>query len=110
MADFRRSRRAGRRWMLNGLWNLRGRRSLAARSKSVARPSRRTCRPGLEGLEGRQLLAAWLGAIPTVTVPAYLGYQVALNGSGAGAPETFTASSSNPNVKVTVAKGHFITL
>lgn len=81
-----------------------------ARSEGFRRPSRLNHRPNLEILETRQLLAASLAPIANVTVPAYLGYQVTLNGSGAGAPQTFTAKSNNPNVKVTVAGGHFVTL
>jgi cyclophilin family peptidyl-prolyl cis-trans isomerase len=75
---------------------------------TATRESRRR-QPRLESLEERQLLAASLATIPNVSVPAYLGYQVALNGSAAGGPETFTASSSNPRIKVSVAQGHFIT-
>jgi cyclophilin family peptidyl-prolyl cis-trans isomerase len=81
-----------------------------ARFRSEQKPPRRSRRPVLEALEGRQLLKATLAAIPAVSVPAYLGYQVPLNGTGALGPQTFTASSSNPNIKVSVAKGDFVTL
>src|SRR4051794_36269158 len=64
-----------------------------------------------EALEGRQLLAASLAPIGTVTVPTTLGFQVLLNGSGGGATsQTFTVSSSNPDIKATVAQGKYLTL
>ncbi len=65
----------------------------------------------VEGLEGRQLLAASLAAIPNVTVPALIGYQVPLDGSTGGATQqNFTVTSSNPDIKATVAQGSFITV
>lgn len=96
--------------MLDRLWRNGIGRRLETPSRTSGRRSPRPCVAAIENLEGRQLLAASLAQIPMVNVPAYLGYQVALNGSAAGAPETFTATSSNPNIKVSVAQGHFITL
>lgn len=77
-------------------------------SRKSSRPARR---PGVEGLEGRQLLAAAIAAIPDVTVPAQIGYQVPVNGSASGATQqTFTVTSSNPDIKASVAKGQFVTV
>jgi cyclophilin family peptidyl-prolyl cis-trans isomerase len=57
----------------------------------------------VEVLEGRQLLTASLAPITNFTVPAGLGYQLPLDGSGTSDPQTFTATSSNPDIKVSVA-------
>jgi cyclophilin family peptidyl-prolyl cis-trans isomerase len=57
------------------------------------------------------MLTASLAPIAAITAPAALGYQVPLNGSGSGAiSQSYTASSSNPDVKVTVATGQFLTI
>jgi cyclophilin family peptidyl-prolyl cis-trans isomerase len=67
----------------------------------------------VEVLEGRQLLAASLAPISNISVPAQLGYQLALNGSGdttAGTSQTFTVTSDNPRIAATVASGPFWTL
>ncbi len=61
------------------------------------------CQPLVEVLEGRQLLTASLAPITNFTVPAGLGYQLPLDGSGTSDPQTFTATSSNPDIKVSVA-------
>jgi cyclophilin family peptidyl-prolyl cis-trans isomerase len=75
------------------------------------KPTRAGRRPQVERLEGRQLMTASLAPISAVTVPAGVGFQVPLNGSGSGVPtQTFTVTSSNPNIKATVAQGEFITL
>jgi cyclophilin family peptidyl-prolyl cis-trans isomerase len=65
-------------------------------------------RPGLESLEGRQLLAT-LGPIADVNSAAGLGYQLPLEG-GNGGPQTYSVTSSNPNVIVTPAQGQFWTV
>jgi len=58
----------------------------------------------VEVLESRQLLTASLAPITNFTVPAGLGYQLPLDGSGTSDPQTFTATSSNPDIiKVSVA-------
>jgi cyclophilin family peptidyl-prolyl cis-trans isomerase len=68
-------------------------------------------RPQLEPLEGRQLLAASLAPIADVSVPANLGFQVPLDGSGSGAAtQSFTVTSSNPDIPASVAVGKFLTL
>jgi cyclophilin family peptidyl-prolyl cis-trans isomerase len=91
-----------------------GRRSRTARplTGQNARPVRRmSCLSGLDALEGRQLMTASLQAIPTVTVPALQGYTVPLlANSGATDAQTFTVTSSNPNITASVAQGPFWTL
>jgi cyclophilin family peptidyl-prolyl cis-trans isomerase len=65
----------------------------------------------VEVLEGRQLLTASLQPIASFSVPAQMGYQLPLDGSGDTDPsQTYTATSSNPNIKVSVAQGPFWTL
>jgi cyclophilin family peptidyl-prolyl cis-trans isomerase len=56
------------------------------------------------------LLTASLALLPSISAPDYLGSQVALNGSGSNVPtQTFAVSSSNPDIKATVAQGKFLT-
>ena len=69
---------------------------------------RRAHRPGLEGLEGRHLLVASLEPIANLTVPADLGRVVRLDGGPDD--QTFTASSDNPNVRVSVVNGPFLSI
>jgi cyclophilin family peptidyl-prolyl cis-trans isomerase len=72
---------------------------------------RARCRPALESLEQRQLLAASLGSLPDITVPDYLGYQVPLDGSGSNAStQNYSVTSSNPDIAATVAQGQFLTM
>ncbi|HKM53956.1 MAG TPA: hypothetical protein VJY33_11140, partial [Isosphaeraceae bacterium] len=72
---------------------------------------KRAAQPLLEVLEDRRLLSASLATIPALTVPAQLGYQLPLDGSGTTDPsQTFTATSSNPELQVSVAQGPFWTL
>jgi hypothetical protein len=78
--------------------------------REARKPSRAGRRPQFESLEGRQLLAASLAPIANVSVPATLGNQLPLDGSGANAPQTFTVRSSNPDIETTVAQGQFLTL
>jgi cyclophilin family peptidyl-prolyl cis-trans isomerase len=56
-------------------------------------------------------LSASLAPIPDVTVPAQLGYQVPLNGSGGTDPsQKYNATSDNPDIQVSVAQGPFWTI
>lgn len=81
-------------------------------TRCTKRPvQKQAAQPLPEVLEDRQLLAASLAPIPALTVPAQLGYQLPLDGSGTTAPsQTFTATSSNPDIQVSVAQGPFWTL
>ena len=67
-------------------------------------------RPFQEILEDRLLLSASLAPISNLTVPALQGYQLPLDGSGTTDAQTFTATSSNPDIKVSVAQGQFWTV
>jgi len=72
------------------------------------------CRPDLrlELLEDRRLLTASLAAIPAQTGPAQMGAAVLLNGSGATGTtqQTFSVTSSNPDIAATVAQGPFFSV
>ena len=96
--------------MLDRIWKVHSRSDRhGAGSRPGSKHSRR--QPLVEVLEGRQLLTASLAPIANVTVPAQLGYQLPLDGSGTTDPsQTFTATSSNPDIKVSVAQGQFWTL
>lgn len=72
--------------------------------------SRIVRRPVVESLEDRRLLTSSLATLPDISVPASIGYQVTLNGSASGAPtQKFTVTSSNPDIKASIAQGPFIT-
>jgi cyclophilin family peptidyl-prolyl cis-trans isomerase len=75
------------------------------------RPRSRQC-PLVEVLEGRQMLTASLAPISDLSaVPAKMGFQLPLDGSGStSASQTFTATSDNPNIQVSVAQGQFWTI
>ncbi|MGO9471390.1 MAG: peptidylprolyl isomerase [Isosphaeraceae bacterium] len=97
------------------MWNRnRGRRlQMAVRYRGAStRPVRRvSCEPALDVLENRQLMTASLQAIPAVTVPALQGYTVPLlANSGTTDAQTFTVTSSNPDIAASVAQGPFWTL
>jgi cyclophilin family peptidyl-prolyl cis-trans isomerase len=75
-----------------------------------SRSARRTAqRPLVEVLEGRQLLAS-LEPISNLTVPSQQGYTVPLNGSGTTDDQTFTVSSSNPDIAASIGQGPFWTV
>jgi cyclophilin family peptidyl-prolyl cis-trans isomerase len=80
-----------------------------AKRQSALR-SRRT--PCLELLEDRQLMTASLAPISNLSsVPALMGYQLPLDGSGSNSTtQTFTAKSDNPHIQVNVAQGQFWTI
>ncbi len=76
------------------------------------RVGRRSARqPLLEVLEDRQMLTATLQSIPNTTVPAQQGETIPLEAaSGATDPQTFTVTSSNPDIAASIATGQFWTL
>ena len=56
-------------------------------------------------------MTASLAPLANLTVPAQLGYQVPLNGSGNTDPaQTYTVTSDNPRIAATVATGPYWTL
>lgn len=68
-------------------------------------------RPSVEVLENRDLMTASLAPITNFSIPSQLGFQLPLDGSGSNASkQTFTVTSSNPNIKVSVAQGQFWTV
>jgi cyclophilin family peptidyl-prolyl cis-trans isomerase len=76
--------------------------------QTALRPRRMPC---LELLEDRRLMTASLAPISNLSVPAQLGYQLPLDGSGSNSPtQSFTVTSSNPDIRVSIAKGQFWTL
>ena len=76
------------------------------------KPGRRLSQqPQCEALEDRQLLAATLQSISNLTVPAQQGYtQPLLAATGQTAPQTFTVTSSNPDIAASIVQGQFWTL
>ena len=95
------------------MWDrVRGSRSQSQRHPegTIMRAGRRPgCRPLLEFLEGRQLLtSATLQPIAPVNVPAMQGTTVPLlAASGATDAQTYTVTSSNPDVAASIATGPF---
>jgi cyclophilin family peptidyl-prolyl cis-trans isomerase len=76
----------------------------------IAKPGRRAIlRPLVEGLEDRQLLtSATLQPLSNLTVPAQQGYTLPLlANTGATDAQTYTVTSSNPNVTASIASGPF---
>ncbi len=76
------------------------------------KPGRRSSQqPHFEALEDRELLTASLQAIPNLTVPAQQGYtQPLLANAGATNPQTFTVTSSNPDIAASIIQGQYWTL
>jgi cyclophilin family peptidyl-prolyl cis-trans isomerase len=74
----------------------------------LGRSPRRALKPQLEGMETRELLAATLSPIATISVPTTLGVQVPL--FGGSTDQTFTVTTDNPAVPVAVAQGQFMTI
>jgi cyclophilin family peptidyl-prolyl cis-trans isomerase len=64
----------------------------------------------LEVLEDRRLLTASLQPISNLTVPAQQGYTLPLNGSATTDAQTFTVTSSNPDIAASVPPGPFWTI
>ena len=85
--------------------------SSGANRRGSRRAGRLCSGRGLEYLEGRTLLNASLASLPAVSSLQYQGYQVPLDGSGStAASQTFTVTSSNPDIGATVAQGQFLTI
>jgi cyclophilin family peptidyl-prolyl cis-trans isomerase len=77
-------------------------------SQSAARSRRK---PLLEAMEDRRLLTASLQAVAPISVPALQGYTVPLlANNGTTDPQTFTVTSSNPDINVSMAQGPFWTI
>lgn len=96
--------------MLDRVWGGAFRRTRTGRPPETRRPGRAGRRPQVEGLEARQLLAASLEQIPAISVPSQEGYQVLLDGTKSGSPtQTYSVISDNPDVKVSIAQGPFLT-
>ncbi len=97
------------------MWDrIRGERSRVATNTGSlsSRPVNRTRRkPLLEILEDRRLMtSATLQPIASVTVPAQQGTTIPLLAtSGATDDQTYTVTSSNPNIAATIAQGPFWT-
>jgi cyclophilin family peptidyl-prolyl cis-trans isomerase len=95
------------------MWDrIRGSRSESKRHLAgvIAGPGRRAnLRPLVEGLEDRQLLtSASLQPLPSLTVPAQQGYTLPLlANAGTTDAQTYTVTSSNPNISASVATGPF---
>jgi cyclophilin family peptidyl-prolyl cis-trans isomerase len=82
------------------------------RRARLSRPYRRVvCQPCIDVLEERQLLAATLQAIAPVAVPALQGDTIPLLAdAGSTTPQTYTVTSSNPDIAASIAQGPFWTL
>src|ERR1700678_316800 len=95
------------------MWDrIRGGRSQVERNTGElnSRPAHRTRRqPLLEVLEDRRLLtSATLQPIANATVPSQQGTTIPLlAASGATDPQTFTVTSSNPDIAASIAQGPF---
>lgn len=88
---------------------LRGKQRFGGNTKNA--PRRTSQQPRCEVLEDRQLLAATLQAIPNLSVPAQQGFtQPLFAASGATNPQTFTVTSSNPDIAASIIQGQFWTL
>jgi cyclophilin family peptidyl-prolyl cis-trans isomerase len=78
---------------------------------SARTPRRFSCASALEALEARALMTASLQPIASVSVPALQGTTVPLTANtGATEPQTFTVTSSNPDISASIAQGPFWTL
>jgi cyclophilin family peptidyl-prolyl cis-trans isomerase len=76
-----------------------------------ARAGRRSARqPSVESLEGRQLMTASLAPVSNLTVPSQQGYTLPLNGSANTNAQTFTVTSSNPDIAASIVSGPYWTV
>ncbi len=76
----------------------------------LASHRRRAFQPLPETLEDRRLMTASLQSISPVAVPSQQGAVVSLNGGGTSDPQTFTVTSSNPDITASVTHGEFWTI
>ncbi len=81
-----------------------------AEGSGVRTGRRSSRRPVMESLEDRRLLSASLAAIPNQSVPQQQGLTLPLDGSGTTDAQTFTATSSNPDISANVVSGPFWTV
>jgi peptidyl-prolyl cis-trans isomerase-like 1 len=51
---------------------------------------------------------ATIGALPSISIPQFLGYQVPV--TGGTDPQTYSVTSDNPSIPATVAQGKFMTI
>jgi cyclophilin family peptidyl-prolyl cis-trans isomerase len=94
-------RRHGRRLLVVG----------AEGNRNIRQARRLSCRPDLDALESRPLMTASLQAITNVSVPALQGTTVPLMANtGATDAQTFTVTSTNPDISASIAQGPFWTL
>ncbi len=97
------------------MWPRRNRDRSLSRNRASAPRREVTSRLALERLEDRQLLAS-LQPITNLTVPTKQGYTVPLLASPPNSatpfthPQTFTVTSSNPEVAASIASGDFWTV
>jgi cyclophilin family peptidyl-prolyl cis-trans isomerase len=82
--------------------------------ETTRKPGRRASQqPQIEALEDRQLLTATLQSISNLSVPAQQGYTVPLLADTTPTPQpnqTFTVTSSNPDIAASIIQGQFWTL
>jgi cyclophilin family peptidyl-prolyl cis-trans isomerase len=98
------------RWR-SGMWEfIRIRRELTRwpATRTISTPGRRSRRRlAPEFLEDRTLMTASLQPIANLTVPALQGYTSPLDGSGTTDAQTFTVTSSNPDIAATIPQAEF---
>ena len=80
-------------------------------TRTTSSQGRRSSRPiHPELLEDRVLMTASLEPISNLSVPALQGYTLPLEGSGTTDAQTFTVTSSNPDIAASIAPQTFWTL
>ena len=81
-------------------------------SGTPRRQARGYCRPRVENLEAREVLStATLAPISSISVIQGLGYNVSVAvGNGGATNQTYTVTSTNPNIQASAAQGEFLTL
>jgi cyclophilin family peptidyl-prolyl cis-trans isomerase len=77
-------------------------------ARAASRQGRRSSRLRQpEFLEDRVLMTASLQPVANLTVPALQGYTLPLDGSGTTDAQTFTVTSSNPDIVATIPQAEF---